>query len=90
MPDNFCWDKHKLVSGVPQGGILSPIIFTIYTADLELWLKKSSLFNEAKKAIAVFIRLTLVFITIVCLTKENNKPFIHSFIHQIVFPINLK
>ena len=36
-----------LVSGVPQGGILSPIIFTLYTADMELWLKSSSLFNFA-------------------------------------------
>ena len=37
----------ELVSGVPQGGILSPIVFTIYTADMELWLKTSSLFNFA-------------------------------------------
>ena len=37
----------ELVSGVPQGGILSPIIFTLYTADMELWLKTSSLFNFA-------------------------------------------
>ena len=37
----------RLVSGVPQGGILSPIIFTLYTADMELWLKTSKLFNFA-------------------------------------------
>ena len=37
----------ELVSGVPQGGILSPIIFTLYTADMEMWLKSSSLFNFA-------------------------------------------
>jgi hypothetical protein len=37
----------ELTSGVPQGGILSPIIFTLYTADMELWLKTSSLFNFA-------------------------------------------
>ena len=36
-----------LVSGVPQGGILSLIIFTLYTADMELWLKTSKLFNFA-------------------------------------------
>ena len=36
-----------LVSGVPQGGILSPIVFTLYTADMELWLKFSKLFNFA-------------------------------------------
>ena len=30
-----------LTSGVPHGGILSPIVFTLYTADMELWLKKS-------------------------------------------------
>ena len=36
-----------LESGVPQGGILSPIIFTLYTADMELWLNNSKLFNFA-------------------------------------------
>ena len=30
-----------LTSGVPQGGILSPIVFTLYTADMGLWLKHS-------------------------------------------------
>ena len=34
--------KRMLESGVPQGGILSPIIFVIYGADIELWLKHSS------------------------------------------------
>ena len=36
--------KWMLESGVPQGGILSPIIFVIYGSDMELWLKYS-LFN---------------------------------------------
>ena len=40
-------DSIGLISGVPQGGILSPIIFTLYTADMELWLKTSTLFNFA-------------------------------------------
>ena len=37
----------RLTSGVPQGGILSPIIFTLYTADMEMWLKNSKLTNFA-------------------------------------------
>ena len=40
-------DPLELVSGVPQGGILSPIIFTLYTADMEQWLKSSKLSNFA-------------------------------------------
>ncbi len=37
----------SLRSGVPQGGILSPIIYTIYCADLEEWVKYSSMTNYA-------------------------------------------
>ena len=36
-----------LTSGVPQGGILSPIIFAIYVADMQLWLKHSSALTYA-------------------------------------------
>ena len=36
-----------LESGDPQGGILSPIIFTIYVADLGEWIKKSTIFTYA-------------------------------------------
>ena len=37
----------ELSSVVPQGSILSPIIFTIYCADLEEWIKHSKLLNYA-------------------------------------------
>ena len=36
-----------LTSGVPQGGILSPIMYTIYGADLGLWLQNSTVINYA-------------------------------------------
>ena len=37
----------RLKSGVPEGSILSPIIFTIYCAYLEQWVKHSKLLNYA-------------------------------------------
>jgi len=37
----------KLTSGVPLGGILSPIIFIINGADMEEWVKHSCIFNYA-------------------------------------------
>ena len=40
-------EAEKLVSGVPQGGILSPIIFIIYGADMEEWITHSSIYNYA-------------------------------------------
>ena len=36
-----------LEAGLPQGGILSPIVFTIYGSDLEMWLKHSKAFTFA-------------------------------------------
>ena len=40
-------DSLDLSSGVPQGGIISPIIFTLFTADLEYWCKHSKIFSYA-------------------------------------------
>ena len=37
----------KLTSGVPQGGILSPMLYIIYVADLDLWLKHSIIITYA-------------------------------------------
>ena len=34
--------EFKLESGVRQGGILSPLIYKVYVADLELWLQFAS------------------------------------------------
>ena len=36
-----------LESRVPQGGILLPIIFMIYGADLEAWIKRFTIFSYA-------------------------------------------
>jgi retron-type reverse transcriptase len=40
-------DQLKTEFGVPQGGILSPIIFIIYGADLEEWTNHSSILTYA-------------------------------------------
>jgi hypothetical protein len=37
----------KLTSGVPQGGILSPLIFVLYVSDLSDWLEFSKVFTYA-------------------------------------------
>ena len=37
----------NLVSGVPQGGILSPLIYIGYVADLEDWLVHSEALTYA-------------------------------------------
>ena len=40
-------DLVTLNSGVPQGGILSPIIFTLFSADLEFWCKFVKIYGYA-------------------------------------------
>ena len=37
----------KLHSGVPQGGIISPLLYILYVADLQLWLKHSKVITYA-------------------------------------------
>ena len=34
-------ESANLVSGVPQGGILSPLLYIIYVADMDKWLEFS-------------------------------------------------
>ena len=44
---NSVSSRINLVSGVPQGGVLSPVLFVLYVADLEAWLLHSSAFTYA-------------------------------------------
>ena len=77
----------KLVSGVPQGGTLSPIVFTIYTADLDQWVNSSSVFNYTDdtsssvthRQLELVLKLIVYFISLYCrYIGETKLSFIRS------------
>ena len=45
----------NLTSGVPQGGILSPLLYIIYVADFELWMKFSRIKSYADDSTSNFV-----------------------------------
>ena len=49
----------RLESGVPQGGILSPIIFVVYGADMEQWLNHSSALTYADDTSSTVTGMTM-------------------------------
>ena len=70
-------DSLKLNSGVPQGGIISPLLYIIYVADLQDWLKYvlvTTYADDTSTSIVVtlrldFIRMVTEVVTLLLTTK---------------------
>ena len=43
----------NVIHGSPQGSLLSPLIFTIFAADMELWVKKAIIFSYADDTVSI-------------------------------------